>query len=412
MNPRKTIWILNHYATEMAFQHGGRHYYFAKYLLEEGYNVRVFCASVLHGSQKDAVDLQGYVSKEMVVDGIPFVFVKTRKYQGNGFSRVLSMFDYYFNVKKASKQYPQPDVIIGSSVHPLACVAAILLSKRYQCKNIVEIRDLWPESIVAYSSKWSQKNPIIKLLYRGEKWIYKRADKIVMTWPGGYDYIVEKGWGSIIPRNKVVHISNGVDINDFRTNIIENHFQDSDLEGSCKKFVYTGSIRDVNNLEMLVDAAEKVKNSDALILIFGDGNEKERLKKLTKTKGLKNIKFKDRVDKKYIPSILSQCNVSILHNSSTELDKYGQSQNKFFEYLASGRPILMTYSVGHSIVNEYQCGIELEIQSCETIAGAIDQFCDLPPNLFDKYSEQATEVAKDYDLKNLTYKLDEVIRGL
>ena len=412
MESRKTIWILNHHATEMAFQHGGRHYYFAKYLIEKGYDVRIFCASVLHNSQEDAVDLQGNISKELIVDGIPFVFVKTRKYRGNGLSRVLGMFDYYFNVKKACKQYPRPDVIIGSSVHPLACVAAIHLSKRYSCKNIVEIRDLWPESIVAYSSKWSRNNPLIKLLYQGEKWIYKHADKIIMTWPGGYDYIINKGWGKVISKDKVVHVSNGVDIESFNFYIKKYPFKDSDLDSSHKKFVYTGSIRKVNNLEMLISAAEKIQNEDVLLLIFGDGDEKTRLQEIVETKKLKNILFKGRVEKKYIPSILSQCDVSILHNSSTELDRYGQSQNKFFEYLASGHPILMTYSVGHSIVNKRHCGIELREQSSETIAAAINQFCDLSSDMYQAYSNQAIEVARSYDYRCLTENLVCIIEGL
>lgn len=50
MDSKRTIWILNHHATGMAFQHGGRHYYFAKYLIKKGYNIRIFCASVLHGT--------------------------------------------------------------------------------------------------------------------------------------------------------------------------------------------------------------------------------------------------------------------------------------------------------------------------------------------------------------------------
>jgi hypothetical protein len=211
MESKKTIWILNHHATGMAFQHGGRHYYFAKHLIERGYDVSIFCASVHHSSQKDAVDLQGNISKELIVDGIPFVFVRTRKYQGNGLSRVLGMFDYYFNVKKACKQYSRPDVIIGSSVHPLACVAAIHLSKRYSCKNIVEIRDLWPESLVAYGIL-SKKNITTKFLYSAERWIYKNADSIIMTWEGGLKYIIDKHWDDQININRVFHLSNGVSL--------------------------------------------------------------------------------------------------------------------------------------------------------------------------------------------------------
>ena len=202
----------------MAFQHGGRHYYFAIYLIEKGYDVRIFCASVLHNSQEDAVDLQGNISTELIVDGIPFVFVNTRKYQGNGFSRVLGIYDYYYNVKKACKQYPRPDVIIGSSVHPLACVAAIYLSRRYYCKNIVEIRDLWPESIFAFGK--AKKNSIIgKILLSGEYWMYRNANALIFTKEGDTNHIKEEKWdtehGGKIELSKCFYVNNGVNIEIF-----------------------------------------------------------------------------------------------------------------------------------------------------------------------------------------------------
>ena len=69
-------------------------------------------------------------------------------------------------------------------MHPLTLVAGIKIAKQFGIPCICEVRDLWPESIVAYGAL--KRNSIIaKILYQGEKWIYKKADSIIMTWEGG-----------------------------------------------------------------------------------------------------------------------------------------------------------------------------------------------------------------------------------
>lgn len=410
---KKTVWILNHYATAMYFDKGGRHYSLAKYLLSKGYKPIILCSNIRHNST-DEIEIEKGVAVKRVVDHIPFIFVKTCKYGNSKKKRLISMFQYYFDVLRIADALPRPDVIIGSSVHPLACIAANQLSKRFHCKSICEIRDLWPESIAAYGIL-NRKNPLMRLLYQGEKWIYKKADEIVMTWPGGYDYIKHQKWDKQIPESKVTHISNGVDIKKFWENAKTYTLEDKDLKRKDRvKFVYTGSIRAVNNLKILVDAAELLQKGGEnriLILIWGDGDEREKLEKLVQGRGLQNIVFKGNVPKSYIPSILSQADISILHNTSTELDIYGQSQNKFFEYLAAGHPILMTYTVGHSVVEEKQCGIEIEKQSPEEIAKAMELLSKLSKEEYQDYCIRAQNAVKEYDFAALGDKLIQVIEN-
>lgn len=112
------------------------------------------------------------------------------------------MFKYYKNAKESAKYFEKPDVIIGSSAHPLCAVLAIKLAKKYGAKSTVEIRDLWPESIVAMGIA-KASNPIIRMLYIFERKIYERADAVIFTFEGGYDYIKMKGWDSTIPQSKV-----------------------------------------------------------------------------------------------------------------------------------------------------------------------------------------------------------------
>lgn len=395
----------------------GRHYWFAENLIKHGYSPTVFCASTIHNSNENIVTgTQKYVSDN--VNGIPFVFVKTPEYRGNGKSRIINMITFYNNLfpvaRKNAKLYGKPDVILASSVHPLTMLAGIKIAQEFGIPCICEVRDLWPESIVAYGAI-KRRSIIAKLLYQGEKWIYKKANSIIMTWEGGKDYIIDQGWDKQIDLPKVKHISNGVVINSFDNNSKENKIIDSDLDNKdYKNIVYAGSIRKVNNLGMLLDAAKIIKDqgiTDIRFLIYGSGDEIETLKKRCEEENIDNVIFKGRVEKKYVPSILKKAYINILHNSSTSLDQYGQSQNKFFEYLAAGKCIVQTYSTGYSICERENCGISAPVQNAEEIAKAVITACS------DEYrnrlmGKNAREAAYEFDFNKLTEKLIDIIENV
>ena len=245
----KKIWIFNHYASIMFFNRSDRHYNFAKCLKKSGYEPVIFCANAKHGKAQTFLPDTGLWQERMAEEiGVPFVFVHARTYEGNGKQRVLNMIDFYRNVKKTAREYAKkhgkPDIIYASSVHPLTLVAGIQLAKHFGVKCICEVRDMWPESIVAYSDRFTKRHPLIRLLYQGEKWIYKKADALIFTMEGAYDYIVEQGWDKDIPRSKVYHINNGVDLEAFRYNREHYPVEDTDLNNPEQfNVVYTGSIR-------------------------------------------------------------------------------------------------------------------------------------------------------------------------
>lgn len=407
----KKIWIFNHYGANQFIEHGGRHINFAKNLIQAGYEPTIFVASSLHNSDINLIKDNTLFSRDSS-EKVPFVFVKTDSYKGNGFGRIKNMFQYYFRLFKVAKNFEKPDVIIGSSVHPLSCVAAIQLAKKYKCKCIVEIRDLWPESIVVYS-EISKKNPIIWMLYKLEKWIYKSADELIFTMEGGKDYIAQKGWdkehGGNVDLNKVHSINNGVDLAMFNYNKEQYTFEDADLDDTDTfKVIYTGSIRKVNNISMIVDTASYMQaNGYSYIkfLVYGDGNEREELEKHCKEKNLNNIVFKGQVDKKFIPYILSRSDLNLMHVQQTDIMRYGCSLNKLFEYLASGKPILSDLIVGYDLLERYNCGVTLKDITAEVISREILKIYNLPKEELDKMSNNALEASKDYDFKKLTEKL-------
>lgn len=411
---RRNVWIWNHYATNMFFNEAGRHYWFAENLIKEGYAPTIFCASTNHSSQKNNIDTEGRIFSKRLVNNIPFVFVKTPYYKGNGLKRIFNMISFYIRLFSVAKRYARengkPDVILASSVHPLTLVAGIKIARKFGVPCICEVRDLWPESLVAYGCL-RRDTVLAKVLYEGEKWIYKKADVIIMTWEGGIQYIKDKGWDNLIDMNKVKHISNGVLVKTFDINSQENQMTDDDLNDSNNiNIVYAGSIRKVNNLGLLLDSAKIIqeKNKKIKFLVYGHGDEKEMLEDRCKKEAIKNVVFKGWVEKKKVPYILKKSYANILHNTSTSLDKYGQSQNKFFEYLAAGRCVIQTYTTGYSILQKYNCGSSAPKQDPESIAEIILKVCS-DYKKANQMGENARKAAYEFDFKKLTNKLIEII---
>jgi len=401
----------------MFYDRGGRHYYFSKYLIEKGYSPTVFCASTVHNSSKDT-EIKDCKYKQDVVDGIPFVFVKTPQYKGNGLARIKNILMYSWRIRRVAKKIAissKPDVILASSPHPFACYAAIRTAKKLGTPCIVEIRDPWPESIVAYGVS-SKNNIIIRLLYYLEKWIYKKADSLIFTMEGGADYIREKGWDNVIDLNKIHYINNGVDLIDFDSNVKNTRYVDPDItDKTVFKVVYTGSIRLVNDMKTIVDAAAIVqKKTEAKIrfLFYGNGDQVESLQEYVVDNAIKNVVFKGKVDKISIPGILADANICLMHANQTSIIRFGYSLNKLFEYFAAGKPILSTLVCNFDLIGKYCCGLVVENQLPETIANAVLQMASLQEDEYDRYCENARRAASDYDFCVLTKRLTVIIEDL
>ena len=411
------IWIFNHYATDMFKNHGGRHYYFAKYLMKSNNDVTIFCANTYHNNtQYIKTNKFGY--KEEKCDDIPFVFVKTIKATGNGIGRIFNMLFFYRNLQKVSRKIvkgeKKPDYIIASSVHPLTMVAGIKIARKMKVPCICEIRDLWPEAIFSFG-KLKENSFLGRCLTKGEYWIYKNADKLIFTKPGDTDYLKEKKWtkelGGKIDINKCYYINNGVDLEVFNKQKKEFKLKDDELEKNKFNVIYTGAIRPVNNVGNLLDAAIILKNnSDIQILIYGEGNQLNELKERVIDEKILNVKLMGKVDKSNIPYILSMASVNILNYSQSLYNwSRGNSSNKLFEYMASGKPIISTVKMGYDFIDKYDLGISIKNNTANELANSILKIKSMSKLEYDKYCNNALKAAEEFDFKKLTKKLIECI---
>ena len=249
-------------------------------------------------------------------------------------------------------------------------VAGIRIAKKLDIPCVCEVRDFGLKFL------WGQikEGFIGKLLVKGEHWIYKNSDAIIFLKEGDFTYITDNKWdisqGGDINLEKCYYINNGVDINDFNKKMNSNILADEDLNSGKFNVVYTGAIRPVNNVGNILDTAKLLKyNKEIQFLVYGEGNQSGILKQRVIDENLTNVKMKGFVDKKYIPYVLSKSSVNILNYSQSKYNwSRGNSSNKLFEYMASGKPIISTVRMGYSPIEKYQCGLSLEEDTPECLA--------------------------------------------
>ena len=405
------IWLINHYAVPPQYYPLARQTYFAKYLMAMGHSVTIFAASSVHNSTLNLIT-DDRKWREETVDGVHYVYIKCCDYQGSGLKRVYNICEFAWKLPGVCKHFPKPDAIVATSMPPTSCAMGVHLGRKWGCKTVAEIADLWPESIVAYGIA-GPHNPAVLALRRLEKWIYKKADAVVFTMEGAYDYIIEQGWDKEIPRSKVHYINNGVDLEQFDYNKEHFRVEDSDLEDpDTFKVVYTGSIRRVNNLGLLLDAAKCVKDPRIKFLIWGDGDERAALEQRVREEHIGNVTFKGKVEKKYIPSIVSRADVNLLHGTPGVLFRFGISPNKLFDYFAAGKPVLTDFPSKYNPAETYRAGLALTEYSAAAFAEIVERAAAMPEEEYLRYCGNALAAAHTYDFKKLTEDLLQVIEGI
>jgi len=376
----KNIWILNHYAKTPEMAGGTRHYDLGRELVKRGHKVTIFSSGFEHSAKryikikpKDKFRVEDF-------NCVHFVWLNTIPYYGNNWRRIINMISYGVRVLRVVKKFEKPDVIIGSSVHPFAVIAAWWLARRYKAKFIFEVRDLWPQTAVEIGAIKATGIPA-KILYAWEKFMYKKAEKIIVLMPNAKEYIEKRG----IDPKKIVWIPNGVDLERF--NSPEPIEPSSEITKAFKKHkdkfkvVYAGAHGQANGLDTVIDTACLLfkKSEDVHLFLIGDGPEKKKLIKKAQERVVDNITFLDPVPKSQVPAILQQADLLVFCLRDLGIYKYGISLNKMYDYFASGKPVIMSGVAINNIIQEAKAGITVEPENPEALAKGIVKIQEMAP---------------------------------
>ena len=404
-----TIWFVNKEAAPSnEFATHMRTLRQAKFFQDKGYDVKVFCSAVVHNSK--IVHRFDGIWKEEIHDDVPLVFVKCPEYGESFVKRVLSFFVFSVNMLRI-KMESKPDIIIHESKTPFD-ILCMRLAKKYKARYMVDIEDLWPFEFEQVGVI-SKRNPILKLFYRAQRYIYSKGEHVVISMEGGQDYVRERRWdteqGGPIDINRVHYVNNGISLDEFKYNADYYTVYDDELtDKDTFKVIYLGSIRLANNLEQLLDAAKYLQDEPKIkIMIYGDGPEREKLEQRCKKEHIYNVKFKAKwTELKYVPYVLSCADLHIL-NYGKNWAPYGGSMNKMMMAFASGKPMICNADMPYSEINRHQLGVDKVFATSEDYAEAIKEIYRLPREDYDAMCGRVQEVAKRYDINYLCNKFAE-----
>lgn len=346
----KNVWILNHYAQEPGGAGGTRHYSLARHLLKHGWRSSVIAASVELNTGRQRLS-DGERTRISDFDGIPFLWVRTPQYEGNGGGRMGNMLTYAGRVllPGVTKGLERPDVIVGSSVHPFAAWSGAILARRLRVPFVFEVRDLWPQTLVDLG-RLREQSLITQVLRKLEKWLYDRADRIVVLLPQADEYIVPLG----VPKRKIVWIPNGVELEGYpepTQPLIHDGFT----------LMYFGAHGQANGLDCVLRAMAQLQGrpdmSHVRLRMIGDGPLKPSLLKLAEELQLRNVEFAGPVPKREIPSVAAEADAFVFNLIDAPVFKYGISSNKLFDFLAGARPVIFCCKSSNNPVADAHAGI-------------------------------------------------------
>ena len=261
------------------------------------------------------------------------------------------------------------DVVIGTVPQPLAPLAAWFKSRASKAPFVLEIRDLWPEGLLA-TGQASSSSVSYRVLDRVARFLHGRADHIVAVTESIRDHVIEH---RKVSPDRINVVRAGVAVDEFESNSEpEESKRWWDVSG---RFVvsYVGTHGDAHDLWTVLQAAEAMADTDprVLFLFAGGGAEAERLCAHASSKGLKNVRFLGQIDRDDIPSVLNASDICLATLRDSPVFKT-VVPTKLYEYMAARRPIITNVAgEAENLVESAGAGVYVPAEDPEALAGAI-----------------------------------------
>lgn len=369
----RCIWYVSKYVSPPAqASAGGRGYMIMRELARMGHECVIVTSDSNALAQvpelKDA-----YETHE--VDGIRIRWVRTLRYSvAKSVRRILSWLHFEWRLFLMPKEdLPAPDVIIVSSLSLLTILNGLLLRRRYGCRLVFEIRDIWPLTITEEGG-FSKYNPFVLALGWVERFGYRHSDVIVGTMPNLGEHVANVlGY-----KREVACVPMGIDpaaLGEGQS--LPDDYVKAYIPKGKFVVVYAGTIGITNALDTFLKCAEQLKhNPEIHFLIVGDGDLKAGYQ--AAYGHLKNLTFAPKVPKQMVQSVLSRCDLLYFSVHASEVWRYGQSLNKVIDYMLSGKPIVASYTGFPSMINEAGCGSYVPAGDVEALVTEICRYAAMP----------------------------------
>jgi lipopolysaccharide/colanic/teichoic acid biosynthesis glycosyltransferase/glycosyltransferase involved in cell wall biosynthesis len=355
---------------------GTRSYEVSKQLLASGHRVTMVCgAAALSKSGLSGPFLQG--RRRGVVDGINVIELELPYSNYDSFPQRCWTFMRYAMRSVMLALQLDCDLIFATSTPLTAALPGIAARWLRRKPFVFEVRDLWPELPRAMGVL---RNPVALLLLDWLEFVaYHSANSCVALSPGIAQGVLRRG----VPGNRIVLAPNGCDLDLFAPDRAQALPKIPGLPSAAFVAAFTGAHGVANGLGAVLDGAAELRKrqrNDIFLVLMGDGREKPTLMERAKNEKLENCTFVDPMPKKALAQFLCRrANVGLMILANVPAFYYGTSPNKFFDYLASGLPVLVNYPgwVAEMVAAE-KVGVVVPPQDPSAFADALMGMADSP----------------------------------
>jgi glycosyltransferase involved in cell wall biosynthesis len=272
------------------------------------------------------------------IGNVDFWFLETPRYGDGSLGRLWNNLSFgprfHLNATRISEQFGKPDLIIASTPHLFFISAARRIARRFDAKFWVEVRDLWPESIVALGLA-PPGHPLMKVIGWKERQAYRVADRVICLLAGAEAHMNLRG----LPSGRFVWLPNGVSDQEINSALVPQNIAHPVIErinrirDQGKRVVlYAGAMGPPNALEVVIDAASALvtTNPEIHFVLIGSGISRAQLEQ--RAANLPNVEFQNEVERPIVHAMLrrSDCAVIALHGHAHY--DHGISPNKLFDY--------------------------------------------------------------------------------
>lgn len=306
---------------------GTRHFELARHWLEQGARVTVIAGhrSYLTGAP--------HAEEVALPEGLTVLRIGTLPFDGGGLPvRIANFLAFMVRALIQALRVPEVDVVVGTSPPLPQAGAAAVAARLRGVPFVLEIRDLWPDFAVALGVL---RSPFLIWAARAlERWLYRAADRIVVNSPGFVSHVQARA------RGPVTVVPNGVDCSAFQPAERGESFRSRHGLGDDFVVLYAGAHGVPNDLDTVLEAAERSSRDGIRWVLIGDGREKARLQEEARRRSLDQVLFLPPVPKDEIADALAAADLGLAILAPLPL--FGTVYpNKVFDYMAAGRPVVL-----------------------------------------------------------------------
>lgn len=350
----------------------------------------------------EGVVYQGYRNRltNETVEGIPVTRVPMYIAENRGIlRRTLSYVSFMLTaIWYARKLQRQPDVVVASSPQFFSGLAGYLISRWRRVPFVLEVRDLWPDSIVAVGA--SKRNWLIRLFEKLEMYLYRHSSHIVTVTESFKHVIGSKG----IDEKKITVLKNGADLEGFGKELDPEKLAELrasyGLEG---KFVaaYIGTLGMAHRADILLEAAARCRQPEIVFMVVGAGAERESLARQQEERQLENFRLVPKQPRELVAYFLALADVCVVHLKDAPLFRT-VIPSKMFEAMVMGKPIALGIrGEAAEIVTEAEAGICFAPEDADGLVEVVEEL-QQDESLYQRLSQNGRSyVALNHDRKDL-----------